>query len=80
MNHITSLWTQFSKRALPTDTSDKDLIYMRRCFFAGASLLFSKVTEKIDDPTISSYDGAKFMGEISKEIDDFARNVTNGVS
>lgn len=80
MNHISNLWTQFAKRALPPDTSTKDLIYMRRCFFAGASLLFSQVTEKIDDPTISSQDGARFMGDVYKEINDFASDVSNGIS
>lgn len=53
---------------------------MRRCFFAGASLLFSQVTEKIDDPTISSQDGARFMGDVYKEINDFASDVSNGIS
>lgn len=78
MNHIAPLWNQFSKRILPDSASDMERLQMRRSFYAGASLLFSIVTEKTNDPNISSTDGARFMGELANEITSFADQISNG--
>jgi hypothetical protein len=80
MNHIGALWEKFEKRAVPAGASDVQRNSMKRCFYGGAALLFSVVTEKTNDPKVTSEEGARFMNDIANEINTFADAVSNGKS
>lgn len=78
MNHIEVLWEGFALKMCPPGTPELQTKMMRRAFYGGAAVLFSTLTKKIDDPTISSQEGAQFMGEINSEIQRFASSIIAG--
>jgi len=78
MKHIEPSWEQFAAKIIPGDANEHQRKMMRQSFYAGAVILFSMLTKKIDDPATTSQDGAKFMGEISEEINQFANQVQAG--
>jgi hypothetical protein len=78
MKHIQALWDGFSSKMCPPGTPELQVRMMRHSFYAGSAVLFSIITKKIDDPATTSVEGAKFMGEISTEIQDFANSISAG--
>lgn len=78
MKHIESLWEGFASKMCPPSTPEVQVKLMRRSFYAGAAVLFSILTKKIDDPAVSNHEGAQFMGEIAREIQEFANNIDAG--
>lgn len=78
MKHIQTLWDGFASKMCPPGTPEVQARMMRQSFYAGSAVMFSIITKKVDDPDTNSAEGAKFMGEIATEIQEFANSISAG--
>lgn len=71
-------WLSYAEHVLPSGASATQKRETRRAFYAGAGLLFEKLTNAVGPDDVSEDDGVEIMASVQTEIEAFLRDVKAG--
>jgi hypothetical protein len=71
-------YAEFAAGVIPKDAPQVQQVEMRRAFYAGASSMFYLMTGQLDKDKEPTDDDVLYVESLSKEIEQFARNLSDG--
>lgn len=71
-------WRSFAEHVLPASASAVQRQETRRAFYAGAGLLFEKLTNAVGPDDVSEDAGIDIMRSVEAEIREWLRDVKEG--
>lgn len=79
MKPIEDAWKKFEVMVVPNDAGPVQHSEMRKAFYAGASVLFRILTDRISSDEEPTEQDMRLMDDIAKEVDEFGQELDAAV-